>query len=163
MNPTLGGFQDFITNIMAVPSYALDLSSPVIVWSYDYALNIVNLALENVPSQSTGYSIYTQAVYNLAADTLINWAQDPAGVPKNYQDKGGDPIGFWSYLRNSYGVNNFVAGVVRSSSDEGTSVSYEVPEAFKQLTISNLNNLKTPYGRTYLGIAQSWGSVWGLT
>ena len=38
-----------------------------------------------------------------------------------------------------------------------------VPKAFDELTIGNLQNLKTPWGRVYLGIAQSYGTLWGLS
>ena len=38
-----------------------------------------------------------------------------------------------------------------------------VPDAFKALTISDLQNLKTPWGLTYLGFAQACGTLWGLT
>ena len=97
------------------------------------------------------------ATYNLAADTLINFAQDPAVAPVFM-----DEMPYWSWLRKQYGVLNFVPGVIQSTSDEGTSASYEVAEQFKNYTIANLQNLKTPYGRQYLGIAGSWGTLWGM-
>lgn len=165
--PTLGGFQQFVTRTMNVPSSAITSAGDTIQWSYDFALDWVNEQLQSVPSLSGGYMMYTRAVYNLAADTLINWAQDddPPAPPTypNPLNPDGDPIGYWAYLRSQYGVLNFVAGVVQSTSDEGTSVSYQVPEQFKNLTIANLQNLKTPYGRAYLGIAGSWGPLWGLS
>lgn len=158
-DPSLAGFQSFVTNVMAVPSSALDpVTAPVVQYAYDFALEWVNGLLCLVPSPTGAWTIYARAVYNLAADTLINWAQDAANAPV-YKD--GMP--YWQWLRAQYGVNNFVAGVVQSTSDEGTSSSYLVPEAFKELTIANLGNLKTPYGRAYLGMAQSWGSVWGIS
>ena len=156
--PTIGGFNEFITTVMQVPAAALPPGSPVIQWSFDFAYDWVNTGLAGVPSQSGGWSMYTRAVYNLAADTLINWAQDPDAEPI-YKDD----LKYWAWLRKTYGVLNFVAGVVNSTSDEGTSASYQIPEQFKEMTIANLGNLKTPYGRAYLGIAGSWGTLWGLS
>lgn len=157
--PTLAGFQSFITNVMKVPTSALDpLTDPTVVWAYDFAKDWVYQGIRGVPSVPGAWSLYARAVYNLAADTLINWEQDAPDAPA-YQNK----MPYWEWLRGKYGVNAFVPGVVQSTSDEGTSDSFLVPEAFKELTIANLGNLKTPYGIAYLGIAQSWGGIWGLT
>ena len=60
-------------------------------------------------------------------------------------------------------INSFVAGVIESSADESTSQSMKVPDQFEGLTIADLQNLKTPWGRTYLGIAQSIRTDWGIS
>ena len=163
-SPTLGGFQQFISGAMGVPSTAINLntdSTPA--WCFDDALNTVNEALACVPNMSAvgGWTTYTKAVYCLAADYLINWEQDSPTAP--IVDAGPPPLQYWASLRKQYGCLNFVPGVVSSTSDQGTSTSLEVPDAFKNFTIANLQNLKTPYGRAYLGIAQSWGTLWGLS
>ena len=163
-NPTLGGFLDFITNVMQVPSSALNTSTSVYPqYAYDFAINFINPNLSVVPNLGTGYGLFAFAVYNLAADTLINMAQDAIGSPA-YDIAGNDAgLPYWQYVRSLYGVNAFVPGVVQSTSDEGTSAGYLVPKQFENYTIANLQNLKTPYGRQYLAIASSWGSHWGLT
>ena len=161
--PTLGGFQGFITGVMRVPPSALSPDDPVVGYAYNWALDTVNEQLAFVPSQPGAYSIYSRAVYNLAADLLINMAADAEGAPK-FDAPGNDTsLPYWAYLRKQYGVLNFVAGVVQSTSDEGTSTGLLVPKAFENFTIANLQNLKTPYGRTYLGIAQSLGTLWGMS
>lgn len=158
--PTIGGFLSFITNIMAVPASVIDPANPppTVTWSFDFALDWVNTQLCLVPSQTGAWTMYERAVYNLAADTLINWAQD-AQPYIIFQDE----LPYWQFLRKSMNVNAFVAGVVQSTSDQGTSAGYLVPEAFKNITIANLGNLKTPFGRAYLGMAQSLGTLWGLS
>jgi hypothetical protein len=162
--PTLGGFITFITNVMAIPSDALDPNTnPVVGWAYDFAVNWVNDQLCLVPSQSGSWTIYAMAIYNLAADTLINWVQDASDAPVFKNTPNGQGLQYWSWLRATYGVNNFVAGVVQSTSDVSTWASYMIPETFKGYTIANLGNLKTPYGVRYLGIATSLGTLWGLT
>jgi hypothetical protein len=160
LQPTQAGFQAFITNVMGVPPAALSPSDPVVTWCFDFAVQWVNTALCSVPGVPGAWTLYARAVYNLAADTLINTAQDGPGSPTVKTADGDLP--YWQGTRFNLQINNFVAGVVQSTSDEGTSASFLVPESFSNYTIANLQNLKTPYGRAYLGIAQSWGPVWGL-
>lgn len=159
--PTLAGFQAFIKNIMQVPPSALPTDSPFIRYAFANALAIVNPALRavcipqkdaaGVSLNSGGWTIYAEAVYNLAADNLINYAPDLPG------------FAYYSKLRKKLNINGFVSGVVQDSADESTSVSMVVQEAAKNFTLMNLQQLKTPYGRTYLGLAQSYGpSTWGI-
>jgi hypothetical protein len=149
---------------MAVPTSALDPNTnPAVGWAYDFALNWVSDQLCLAPSQPGAWTMYAMAVYNLAADTLINLVQDAPDAPIYANTPNGQGLPYWEWLRTKYGVNNFVAGVVQSASDVSTSSSYMVPETFKGYTIANLGNLKTPYGVRYLGIASSLGTQWGLS
>jgi hypothetical protein len=163
MNPTLAGFYQFITNVLRPPSYYVPANDPIAAYAYDFAIDWVNTLLQCVPQNSprTAYSMYARAVYNLAADTLIGFAEDDPSAPASF--KIGDvDYAYWAWLRARYNIDSFVPGVVQSASDTGTSVSYMVFDTFKNYTIANLQNVKTPYGRFYLGIATSWGSTWGL-
>lgn len=146
MTPTLAGFIVFIRTNMGIDDSVLPDDSIYIEQAYDIAKEIVNPQIELYSSV-----LYTSAVYNLAGDNLLNFAQDQTGET------------FFAEVRKGYGINSFVAGVIQSSNDESTSESLLVPDFFKNLTLSNLQNLKTPYGRTYLQIAQSTGPCWGLT
>lgn len=153
MDPSLAGFILFIQNVMGISVTYLPTTSPIIAFVYNLAINIVNPALQQLPNADpTQSTMYAAAVYNLAGDQLINLAQDQAGQT------------YFATLRTNFGCNSFVPGVVNSTSDEGTSSSMTVPDSLNQLTVSDLQRLKTPYGRMYLMIAQSYGpSVWGLT
>ena len=153
MDPTLAGFLSFVRNVMAIPRTALPDSAPVIGMAYNVALTIVNEALQVVGSASPAYpTIYALAVYNLAGDALVNYAQDVTGST------------YFADLRKSLNIGGFVSGVINSSSDEGTSQSLVTPEAMQGLTFANLQQMKTPWGRTYLGFAQSYGpTVWGIS
>jgi hypothetical protein len=156
MDPTIGGFIAFITGVMGVPSTVLVTSppAPVIQFSYDQAINTVLQALQGVPSQLTSPSVYATAVYNLAADQLITYAPDsPSNVPPTY----------WANLRQSFGLNTFQGGVINFSSDSSTSTGYTVSDSLKNITIGDLLNLKTSYGRNYLAIAQAYGTLWGIS
>lgn len=145
--PTLAGFQAFVQNTMGISSGTLDPSSDVVSTAFQVAQEIVNEQLNNMSA-----TIYTLAVYNLAGDNLVNYAQDTA------------PSTYFADLRKSFGMNSFVGGVIQSTGDEGTSESMVVPEAAKEFTLANLQQLKTPWGRQYLAFAQSYGPiVWGIT
>jgi hypothetical protein len=167
--PTLAGFINFVRTIVGISTEVLPDDSPFFGWAFAVALAIVNPALRAVcvPSQdSTGaqltggqtYTIFALAVFNLAADNLFNYAQDPtdAEVYKNN-------LPYFAFFRNQWNINGFVSGVISGSSDETTSQTLVVQEAAKNFTLANLQNLKTPYGRAYLGFAQDYGpSSWGM-
>lgn len=97
--------------------------------------------------------MYVQAVYFLATDILINFGQDAPGQT------------FFTDLRDKkYHISEPILGVISSTSGESSSSSYLNPEQLKMLTLANLQNLKTPFGRQYLGIVQSYGRyIWGVS
>ena len=152
--PTLAGFQWFVASIMGIGTAVLPADAPVIAWVFGIALATVNPQLQTVPAAMPGGpSIYVQAVYNLAGDLLLNFAPDQPGQTYFETQRG----------QAGLNLNNFQAGVVNTAGDQGTSGGLTVPDQFSGLTIADLQNLKTPYGRTYLGIAQSVGTLVGLT
>lgn len=143
--PTLDGYIAWLRE-QGFTDTALPADSMFLALTYENSLATVNRALI-----SASPIIYTLAVYNLGADFLINWTPDQPGST------------FFVDLRKGYGVLDFSPGVVSSSSDNGTSTSLMNPDFLKGLTMGNLQNLKTPYGRQYLAWAQSYGTVWGLS
>lgn len=154
MQPTVTGYSWFLYNIVGIPVLALPTDSPVIAWSFNVAMMIVNPTLALVgsaPGTSPPTNVYVECVYNLAADILINHAQDQTGRT------------YFEDLRKSYNIGAFAPGVVTSASDSSTSTGLQPIESMKNLTLANLQNMKTPYGRTYLGYAQSYGTLWGLS
>lgn len=171
--PTLASFLTFIRKVMGISATVLPDDSPVIPFAFAVAFGIVNQSLQciPIPSQdaagvslnSGGFSIYSLAVNNLAADNLINYAQDIPGAAI-ILGSGEPGLAFFAWTRSQWNINGFVSGVISGSSDESTSQTLVVQEAAKAFTLSNLQNLKTPYGRTYLGLAQSWGpSTFGIS
>jgi hypothetical protein len=145
MKPTLSGFIVFIRNMMQIPTGILPDNNQVISSSFDYAMATVNQLLLTVDLA------YQNAVYNLAGDILINFGQDVT------------PSTVFADIRTAYKINSFVPGIVSSTSDNGTSTSLATPDFFKDLTLSDLHLMKTPYGRAYLSIAQKAGYLWGIT
>lgn len=136
----------FLYNVAQIPVAALPTDSVWIGISYKIALDTVNCLIREV---SCDY--YNMAVYNFATDYLINWCPDVPG-----QD-------YFKELRAAWDLTGFVGGVVESTADESTSTSLAVPDSLRNLTISDLQNLKTPFGRAYLAIAQKFGDIWGLS
>lgn len=142
----IADFQYFIQNVMDVPVEALPLTSPDITTAFCIALDTVNPLIK---IHSLTY--YNLAVYNFAGDYLINWANDQM-CSTYFED-----------LRKAFKITSFVAGVVASTADVSTSTSLKVPDSLGDLTLFDLQLLKTPYGRAYLAIAQKFGSLWGLS
>lgn len=155
--PTQAGFLQFLRGIVGIPSSVLPDNSLVISYTFGSAMAIVDPYLACIPPG------FTYAVYNLGAHFVIMYAPDLPDAPI-YKCIGPDNcLPYFSYMRASFGMNSFVAGVVNSTSDEGTSESLTVPDWVTGLTIDQLGLLQTPWGRTYLGWAQKFGSLWGVT
>lgn len=155
---TLAGFTAFVRDQMGVGVAVLPDDSGWLAFSYGIALEVVSLTLASVSAV-----MYVQAVYNLAGDNLLNFAQDAPNAPAVAAADNKDRLPYFAYLRQKWKLLDFVAGVVQSSGDETTNVSLVVQEAAKDFKLSDLQNLKTPYGRVYLQIVQRMGPVWGLS
>ena len=152
--PTLAGFLQWVREIMAVPVSVLPDDAPIITYAYETALAVTNYWLACIPGP-----IYMYAVYNLGGDNLINFAPDnPNASPPPPNAKT-----YWADLRVAFGINNFVAGVVQSTGDQGTNSSYQVIKGAETFTLADLQHLKTPYGRQYLAWAMQYGTLWGLS
>jgi len=142
----LVSFKAFIRNIMQINTTVLPDNSPYIEMSLEVAVEIVNPAIAQASTV-----LFDQALNNLSGDYLLNWAQDQTGQT------------FFADVRRSLNIGGFVGGVISASADVSTSETMVTPEFMKGLTMANLQNLKTPYGRQYMAIAQAYGPVWGLT
>ena len=118
-----------------------------VVMTLAVALDTVNLVLNLASPQ-----YYTLAVYNLAADRLFNFAQDVPGQT------------YFVDQRDRLRLMEVCVGVAAAASDQGTSLAMLNPEQMKLLTLQDLQTLKTPYGRIYMGIAQKYGrTIWGIS
>jgi hypothetical protein len=145
--PNVTDYSTFLYNSVGIPVADLPTDSMWIQITLNIAIAEVNLALT-----CTVAPMYSIACYNLAADRLLNFAID---LPQR---------SYFTDMRKTLGILTLASGLVSSSSDGGTSQSLETIEAAKKMTLTNLQLAKTPYGRAYMGIAQSYGpTVWGLT
>jgi hypothetical protein len=112
----------------------------------EVALDVVNPEL-----RFAGSLIYVLSVYNLALDTLLNIAPDPVGQT------------VMERLRIKYKIDEPQMGVLTSAGNDVSNATVLNPEFMQRLTMNQLQNLKTPWGRTYVGYAASVGSMWGLS
>jgi hypothetical protein len=118
----------------------------------DWVNNTLAVALAMVNSQLMAQAImYNLAVYNYAADRLINFAQDQNGQT------------WFEKTRKECQLNSQTVGVIASSFDQGTGQSILNPEQMRMFTVTNHQMLKTRPGQAYLGIAQSVGTLYGLS
>jgi hypothetical protein len=126
------------------------IAPQIVPMSLSVALEIVNAILALGSCQ-----MYTLAVYNLAADRLINYAVDATILP--------DQTYFFDE-RKKLRINEVSVGVPSAASDQGTATGILNPEFMKTMTLRDLQTLKTPWGRDYMSIALDWGAdTWGLT
>lgn len=86
-----------------------------------------------------------------------------ASNPGAFSQGGTASETYFATLRRQFGIGAFRAGVISASNDESTGESVLNPEFMKTLTLGNLQNLKTPWGRQYLAFAQDFGEIWGLS
>lgn len=126
---------------------AISATNEWVLWTFEVALSLVNRAICAASAIQ-----YTLAIYNLATDRVINWAQD---IPDQT---------YFSDLRDKMKLTTPAVGTVTSVGDQGSSVSVVNPEFLKNLTLMDLQDMRTPYGRNYLGIAQQFGpDIFGLS
>ncbi len=148
--PTLSGFLTWIRSDMQISNTDLPDNAIWITYAFNVAMEIVSPL-----NACASPLIYMLMVYNLGGDNLMNYAQDSLlGVP---------PSRYFSQYRADNNINNFIAGVATAGSDNGTSANILVSDQLKNLTIGNLQNLKTPWGVTYLSFQQRTGFIWGVT
>jgi hypothetical protein len=139
------GFLAFIRGTGITTAQLPDASPDI-----DNALAL-SIAIVYIGIQQASSLMYDQAVYNLGMSNLVEFATDQSGQTT------------FTTLRASYNIMGFVPGVISSTSDEGTSESLLNPDFMKQLTLADLQYIKTPWGRAYLAIAQRIGPVWGMS
>ena len=117
---------------------------PIAAVSLAIALRTVNQALNAIDAAT-----YTLAVYNLAADRLINFAPDQPSQT------------FFRDLRAKFRLDQVSVGAVGNASDQGTSAAVLNPDWMKKMTLRDLQTLKTPYGRDYMAMVMDYGpNVW---
>jgi hypothetical protein len=146
--PNIVDFLLFLATEVQIPETALP---PTSVWP-QYALNQAIAVVMN--ANCTPGIIYTLAVYNYATHCLISVTPDTK------------PLNYFQNLRGKegYGLIKPITGLVAASSDESTSSTLNSPDWAKKMTVSQLDLMRTPWGRFYLNYAQSAGpNVVGLS
>ena len=123
-------------------------SSPWLGYAFDQALALTL-------SVAGGVS-YTLAVYNCAGHIQIRITPDVNGRMNEE--------GSFTQMRGTFDLLKQSNGLVEQTSNVDTSSTFAVSDALKQLTLTDLNFMKTPWGREALAYMQDYGpSVWALT
>ena len=118
----------------------LSVYTPSLLWALQYAVDHCLKGSGFIP-----VSTYLLAAYNLGMHQLLKIATDIPGQT------------FFSGAREQYKLLSFTGGVISSASDQNTASTIAVPDLLKDLNLSNLDLLKTPWGREYLGYAMNFG------
>lgn len=155
--PTLAGFQQWVYIAMGIPDTVLPEGSIWFTYAFDTAVATVNLQISCVPGP-----LYLQAVYNLGGHYILSWAQDPV-PPVPYPTNNPDQIPYLAFLRQQWNILGFTPGIVQEASDQGTAAALTLPDQYKDFTIANVSQTKDPWGRRYLEIASSVGTLWGIS
>lgn len=142
-NTTSGTVSPAPTEAVSEPS--ITVYSPYVGWALNYAIQVA-LPGPGIGAGLSGFAgQYILAVYNLALHQLLKIGQDQPNQS------------FFTQIQAQYKIGKLIPGVVMASGDQATSETLVVPEFFKNLTLSELDLVKTPYGREYLGYAQMYG------
>ncbi len=121
---------------------SVSVLSQYLQWAFTHATSVTLIPPGDMPP-----ILYVLACYNVGMHQLLKIAQDQSGQS------------FFQSQRTSYSLLSFVAGPVISSQDNGTGQTLAEPEFLKGLTVSDLDLLKTPWGREYLSYSQQYGST----
>ena len=125
---------------VAISGATVNAWSPYLTWAFGQATGA-----SPDPPPLLAPIIWVLATYNLGMHVLLRIAQDVSGQT------------FFQTNRKDFKLGSFVSGVLSASNDENTGVQLVVPEAFKKLSLGNLDLLKTPYGQEYLMYIQQYG------
>ena len=155
--PTLAGFTAWVYSAMGIPQTVIPSNSLWLTWAYDTSLATVNLQIQTVPGP-----FYLQAVYNLGGYYVLSWAQDPT-PPIPYPTDNPDNAPYMQFLRQTWNILGFTPGIVQEASDQGTAAELTLPKQYQEFTIANVAQTKDPWGRRYLEIASSVGTLWGIS
>ena len=149
-SPNLPDYALFVQNVMGIDPLYLPSTSPFLGYALDRAVALVVPPGRLCRAPSGGVD-YTLAVYNCAGHVQFKITPDQTGRD------------FFLCERRKFDLLKPSYGVVTSTSDDGTSVTLATPDALRNLTLGDLDFIKTPWGRDYLAYAQDFGGIWGLS
>ena len=144
--PTEAGFVLFCRDVAGITTTVMPDGDPGFDYAYAFALQWIPQTLNCVSG-----IMYTAAIYNWGVSLLVEFQQDQSGQT------------FFDNLRTKFGVSNFLAGVIQSTSDESTSDTLEIGTALSNMNLEDLQRVKDPFGRRALSILSALGPYWGLS
>lgn len=151
--------QDYNVAIASI-SWSANVATVVTAMANTFISGNSVLISSNVPAQyNSSLPLLTQITVIDSTHLTYPVTPNPGAIVQT------GTVGFnlFNSLRKRWNIDSFVAGVIDSSHDESTGESIAVPDSLRQANISDLQNLKTPYGRLYLSYAQKYGRLWGMS
>ncbi|MDR8054214.1 hypothetical protein [Burkholderia cenocepacia] len=139
------GYLQYLRNVVGVPVAALPDDSVYITLSYEIGLSLTPCGFNRASS-----SIYELMVYACATSFLLN--NTPDQLNQSWFDQ----------VRTKYGLLDSFNGIITSAGDQGTNAAAVVPDWVKRATLAELQWMKDPFGRQFLGFLQMAGSNWAL-
>lgn len=149
-SPNLSDYTLFVANVMDIDPLYLPSTSPFLGYALDQAVALVIPPSRPWCAAPSGIG-YTLATYNCAGHIQIRITPDQT-------DRD-----FFRCKRREFDMLKPSYGVVSSTGDDGTSVSLATSDALRQLTLGDLDFMKTPWGREYLAYAQDFGGLFGIS
>lgn len=138
-------YLQFLRGSVGVPVDALPDDSVFITLSYE-----IGIALTPCGFACASSTLYELMVYSCASSFLLNNTPDqPAQT-------------YFSDLREKYGLLDSFNGIITAAGDQGTNAAAVVPDWVKRATLQELQWMKDPFGRQFLGFLQMAGSNWAL-
>ena len=119
--------------------------SPWVTYAFNQALALT------VDVSTITPIMYVLAVYNGAGHILLTIAPDQAGLT------------YFQTARTDMKLLQPQIGIITSSADEGTSNSFAVGDGMRNMTMTDLDFYRSPYGRSWLQYTQDFGAIFGLT
>jgi len=144
--PTLAGFVTFCRDIAGITLEVMPDDDPGFDRAFAVAQGMIPLELCVISAV-----IFTDCTYCWGVSVLVQFQQDQPGET------------FFSDMRSAYGVNNLVPGVISSTADEATSTSLTVGKSLSNLSLTDLQRIKDPFGRQAIAYLMDLGTSWGLS
>ena len=146
--PNVTDYTTFLQTSVGIPVSALPADSPWITYAFNQGLALTAYIPTITPI------VYVLAVYNCATHLQIKITPDQPAQTYFSTLRGSGEGGF-----NLVGVPT---SVLSGSADQGTSQAMAVPESLKNLTLTDLDFMRTPWGRDWIQYGQDIGPLWGL-
>lgn len=138
--PNLVDFTTFVTN-QGVTAAQLPPTSPWLQYALDYGIRV---AIQDTSGCMSPWA-YVLACYNGSFHWLLRNCPDQAGQT------------FFQDARTRYNLSLFTAGATVGSGDEGTSQTLAGSAGVRDLSISAMSFIKTPWGVQFLEYQQAYG------
>ena len=144
--PTLAGFVTFCRDVAGITTTVMPDDDPGFDRGFTIAQSMIPLQLNCIDPV-----IFTDCTYCWGVSVILQFQGDQSGET------------YFADMRSAYGVNNLVPGVISSTADEATSTSLTVGKSLSNMSLTDLQRVKDPFGRQAIAYLMELGTSWGLS